>query len=331
MVVDLLVGADLGHLAEVHHTDPVRDVPDDRQVVGDEEVGQVELVLQSLHQVDDLCLDGDVQGRHRLVADDDLGVQGQAAGDADALALTAGELVRIAVDVLRVEADDVQELLHLAAPVALRGHLGVDVERLPDDVAHRHTGVQRGVGVLEHHLDVPADRLQRAPGQLGDVLALVEDLAGGRLLQHHQQLGDRGLAASGLAHYAERLALEEVEGDAVDRLDRPDLLLEEDALGEREVLDQVAHLQDRLAPLDRRLDRGDRLRLGAGVDDLDFGDVRLGVLRLVGLAELSHGSSPSRSGRPSRGRPARCRPARRPGAGAGRRYGRRPGPGGSAG
>ena len=58
--------------AEVHHRDPVADVADDRQVVGDEQVGQRELVLEALQQVDDLGLDRHVEGADRLVGDDEL-------------------------------------------------------------------------------------------------------------------------------------------------------------------------------------------------------------------------------------------------------------------
>ena len=47
--------AELDDLAEVHHRDPVRDVPDDGEVVRDEQVRRVELVLQLLEQVDDLA------------------------------------------------------------------------------------------------------------------------------------------------------------------------------------------------------------------------------------------------------------------------------------
>ena len=50
---------------------------DDGQVVGDEEVGQTELALESLEQVDDLGLDGDVEGAYRLVGDDEIGMEGQ--------------------------------------------------------------------------------------------------------------------------------------------------------------------------------------------------------------------------------------------------------------
>ena len=80
----------------------------------------------------------------------------------------------------------------------------------------------------------------RAPDSLAMSWPSKRTVPGGRLLQPHQQLGQRRLAAAGLADDAEGLAPVQVEADPVDRLDRADLLLEQDALGEREVLDQVA-------------------------------------------------------------------------------------------
>ena len=59
------------------------------------------LALQRLQQIDDLRLDRHVERRHRLVADDQLRLEDHRPRDADALALAAGELVRIAVDHLR--------------------------------------------------------------------------------------------------------------------------------------------------------------------------------------------------------------------------------------
>ena len=52
-------------------------------------------------QVEDLSLDGDVERRGRLVGDQQVGLAGQRHGDGDALALAAGELVRIGIDALR--------------------------------------------------------------------------------------------------------------------------------------------------------------------------------------------------------------------------------------
>ena len=109
--VEGLAIGDLDDAAEVHHGDAVRHLAHDRQVVGDEDVGDAELVLQVLQQVDDLRLDRHVERRHRLVADHDLGTQGDGAGDADALSLAAGELVGVAVVVLGVEPDALHRLL----------------------------------------------------------------------------------------------------------------------------------------------------------------------------------------------------------------------------
>ena len=52
-----------------------------------------------------LRLDRDVERRDRLVGDQELGLHRQGAGDADALPLAARELVRIALERVRVELD----------------------------------------------------------------------------------------------------------------------------------------------------------------------------------------------------------------------------------
>ena len=115
VLADLVGGPLLDDLALVHHRDPVGDVADDADVVGDEEVGEAELVLEVVEQVDDLRLDRDVERRDRLVADHQLRFQRQRPGDPDPLPLAAGELVREAVVVLGGEPDPLQQLLHLRA------------------------------------------------------------------------------------------------------------------------------------------------------------------------------------------------------------------------
>ena len=107
----------------------VGDVAHDRQVVGDEQERQAELVLQALEQVHDAGLDRHVERRHRLVEDDERRVEGEGPGDADALALTAGELVGEPLGVIGREPDELEQLVDPALVVAR--HL-VDVEPLLD-------------------------------------------------------------------------------------------------------------------------------------------------------------------------------------------------------
>ena len=62
-----------------------------------------------------------------------LGVVRQGARDADALALAAGELVRVAVVVLGVQPDDLEQLLHPAARARPSSPMLLDPQRLADD------------------------------------------------------------------------------------------------------------------------------------------------------------------------------------------------------
>ncbi len=85
--------ADLDDLAGIHHRDAVGDALDHGHVVRDEKIGEAEFALQLDQQLEHPRLHRDVEGRDRLVEHDDFGVEHQGAGDAEALALAAGELV----------------------------------------------------------------------------------------------------------------------------------------------------------------------------------------------------------------------------------------------
>ena len=75
-------------------------------------------------------LDGHVERRDGLVADDELRLERQGAGDADALALAAAELVGVAPRIVAPQADGLQVLADALvadlalAPAVLRVGLG---------------------------------------------------------------------------------------------------------------------------------------------------------------------------------------------------------------
>ncbi len=109
--------------------------------MGDEEIGEVKFLLQIAHQVENLGLDRDVEGGGRLVGDHELGIEGERAGDADALALAAAKLVGITVDGIGGEADDLQELLDAGLLLGLGAPIEID-QRLADDAADGVTLVE---------------------------------------------------------------------------------------------------------------------------------------------------------------------------------------------
>src|ERR1700733_1301598 len=95
----------LDDLAHVHHGHAVADSLNDAEVVRDENIGKAEHRLQVEDESQDLRPYRDVQGRHGLVEDDNLGFEDQRASDRDSLALAAGKLMRIAVLVIWPQAD----------------------------------------------------------------------------------------------------------------------------------------------------------------------------------------------------------------------------------
>ena len=69
----------------------------------DEKVGDSELVLQILEQVDHLSLNRYIEGGHRFITDNKFWSQGYGSSNPDSLALTTGELIGITVEVFGVE------------------------------------------------------------------------------------------------------------------------------------------------------------------------------------------------------------------------------------
>ena len=111
--------------------------------------------------IDHAGLDRHVERGHRLVEDQHLGPQRQRAGDADALPLAAGELVRVPVAVLGVEADGAQQVSRPSAAGLVAAVQAVDAQRLGDDLVDRHPRVERGERVLEDDLQVAPQRPHR--------------------------------------------------------------------------------------------------------------------------------------------------------------------------
>src|SRR5687768_2096159 len=131
--IELFGARHLGNLAHIHDGDAVRDMLYYAEIVRDEDIGQVEVLLQVLQQVQSLRLDGNVQRRDWLITDDQLRVQRKGAGDANALALSARKFMRITAQVIRPQPDALKQadddLLCFASRIQT-----VDFHRLADDI-----------------------------------------------------------------------------------------------------------------------------------------------------------------------------------------------------
>jgi len=211
----------LHQLALVHDGHAVRQVRHHAHVVGDQEDRYPELVAGAAQQVEDLGLDGDVEGGGGLVRDDDLGFEHERHRDHHALLLPAGELVGVVVDPLLGvgDAHPAQDVDRLGTGLP-PGVLPVGTQALGDLPADRVDRVECGGRLLEDHGRVGAAHgAQLGARQRGDVGAVQEDRPGdGRGLGEHPEdgLGGHGLAAAALAHDGEHLARAHRQADAVD-------------------------------------------------------------------------------------------------------------------
>ena len=108
---ELLRRGDLGQLAvRAEQRHQVADLDGLLDVVGDEHDRLLQLGLQGQQLVLQGGADHRVDGAERLVHQQDRRVGGEGAGDADALLLAAGQLVRVALRQGRVEADEGDQL-----------------------------------------------------------------------------------------------------------------------------------------------------------------------------------------------------------------------------
>ena len=163
--------------AVLHDVDVVGDPADHRQIVGDEQQGHAEFLLEVLDQLEDLGLDGDIEGGGRFVGDEQGRPAGQGHGDHHPLPLAAGELVRIdlhaglgIVDAGTLEQPD-------GLPFRLLfGHLLVQQQRFEHLVADGVDRVERGHRLLKDHGDaVAADGPDLVAVEGEQIPALEED------------------------------------------------------------------------------------------------------------------------------------------------------------
>ena len=195
----------------------------------DEQVGNIALLLELLQQVQDLGTDGDVQCGDGLVSNDQLRLHDHGAGQADSLALTAGELVGITGQVLGQQTDFLDHAFDLLNAVLLILEELEVVQALGNDVVDGSTLVQGSSGILEDHLNVTDDlTVQAAGGLAGDAHALVLDLAGSQGVDADDGAADGGLAGAGLADQGEGLTLVNIKRGVLNGANRIVALAEGD-------------------------------------------------------------------------------------------------------
>ena len=114
--------------------------------------------LELAQEIDDLRLHRHVERRGRLIEDEEFRLEHDGPGDGDALALAAGEFVRIAVCGRGIEARPPSAPLTRAARSLGRASGFWMSKPFLDDLPDRKAGRQRAIRVLEHDLHMAPER-----------------------------------------------------------------------------------------------------------------------------------------------------------------------------
>ena len=174
--------------------------------VGDEDDGLAGGLPDPQEFVLELFAGLGVQGGERFVHQQDVRLVGEAAGDGHALLHAAGQLVRVAV----LEARQPHQVEVFAG---LRGAFAAaeQARRSPCLRARSRRWPRRSARGRAR----TAGRPRHGPARAGHLLAVHQDLAGGRAGQASQQVQQGGLAGAAGPHQGQELAARHVQAEVV--------------------------------------------------------------------------------------------------------------------
>ena len=169
VLADLLGVTHLHYVSEVHNRDFIGDVFYNGKIVRNEDVGHTLLALKLFEKVDYLCLYRYVERGYGLIAYNELRLYRKSSRYADSLTLTARELVRISVVMVRLKSASFHNLSDVGAYLIGRYDI-VYTYSLADNITDRHSWRKRGLGILEYELKLGAQIVELLARDLGKIV-----------------------------------------------------------------------------------------------------------------------------------------------------------------
>ena len=205
-VVDVQGRAHLGHLSLVQHHDLFGHRHRLHLIVGDVDRGRLQPAVQLLDFGTHLGTQFCVQVAERFVEQEHLGVAHDGPAHRHPLALTAGQMPGVTVQVF-VQSQNFGGPAHPIPDFGPGNFPQLQTER--HVVAHLHVGIERVA--LEHHCDVPIPRRQ-----IVDHPAPDSNLARGHVFQTRDHPQQGRFTAAGRTHQNDKRSVVDVDVDAAD-------------------------------------------------------------------------------------------------------------------
>ena len=192
------------------------------------------LFLDLIDQLQNLGLNRHIQGRGRLITDEDFGIPGQGDGDDNALTHAAGELEGILFNPL-LRFRNAHVLHQGKGPFT--GCFPVNpafFQHFHDLLSHFHDGIQGRKRVLEDEADpVSPDLMHAGLIHFGQVHPVIQDFPAVQFRiagqNAHDGLDGHGFAGTGFPHDGQCFPPVEIKAHAADRADGSAVRPERDA------------------------------------------------------------------------------------------------------
>ena len=140
--IQIICICDFHNTSQVHNCNTVRNMMNYQKVMSNKEVCHAKFLLKLFKHIDNLRLNGNVQGTDCLVTDDKTRIRCQSSGDTDTLTLTAAELMCITGCMFGIQTNQFHKLKDTVTAFPFAGVQFVYVQRLSYDILYSHTWIQ---------------------------------------------------------------------------------------------------------------------------------------------------------------------------------------------
>jgi hypothetical protein len=189
---------------------------DDTEIVGDEEIRVTVASLKFLNEVENLCLDRDIESRRRLIKDNELWARDEGPGNSNALPLATTEFMRVTIHMLFIESHFSEARSNPCDDLLPFGKT-VDLEGTPHGLLDQHSRIKGRLRILKDDLEIPSHLSQIFTPDLSDIHAVVKNLSSIRFEKVQKEKADRGFSTAGLSNESQRFSLIDAQGNGVDR------------------------------------------------------------------------------------------------------------------
>ncbi len=171
----------LDDATQIHHCYAVSNVLDDRKIVADEQQRQAKFILEILQKVDNLSLDRNVECRDCFVTNDEIRFSRKCTGDADALALAAGEFMRQTCCSVFGQPHFIEKVCNACVNLLIARCKAKVAHWLSEYVTNPQAWIEAGEWILKYHLNATAQSAQLALGNVVDPFAVKDNFTIGNI------------------------------------------------------------------------------------------------------------------------------------------------------